>query len=210
LTGEYVDKYTKRGKGYVVLESQACDENGTIYVKQRSTEIMRVPETVELGGGSSKSRSRRVKGEWPTDRRAVFELSQKVVVGTPIEPLKKQIFQDQMSVFSGAGKHHHNIHTDIEMARAAGFEDTLAQGMMEACWLSELMDRFFGTKWLTNGSYSVVFLQPIYAGDQVVCKAVVTGIADQPAGRDYEIEMWIEKEDGKMATAGWANCFASI
>lgn len=206
LTGEYIYKYTKRGKGYVVLESRAQDESGRTYVKQRSTEIMRIPENVELGEGSSKPTGRRVKGDWPTDRETVMNVSPEVVVGAPIEPLEKQIFQDQMSVFSGVGKHHHNLHTDIDMAREAGFKDTLAQGMMEACWLSELMDRFFGAPWLSTGSYSVVFLQPIYAGDRVSCKGVVTEIVEQPDGIKYEIEMWVEKEDGNMATAGWGNC----
>jgi hypothetical protein len=48
LTGRYIDKYERRGKGYCVLEAEARDESGRLVVRQRSTEIMRIPKASVL------------------------------------------------------------------------------------------------------------------------------------------------------------------
>ena len=139
-------------------------------MQQRSIEIMRVPENVELGKcWSSEPAGRRVTGYWPGDRTP--EHSARTTVGaTPIAPLVKGVCQDQMAVFSGIGKHWHNIHTDIEAARRGGFDRTLAQGMMETCWLSEMLGNYFGLSWLSSGWMSMAFLNPVYADDLITRK----------------------------------------
>ncbi|WP_316308673.1 MaoC family dehydratase, partial [Clavibacter michiganensis] len=41
ITGAYTDKYEKRGQGYVVLEAEARDAEGTLLVEHIGREIMR-------------------------------------------------------------------------------------------------------------------------------------------------------------------------
>lgn len=69
LTGTYIDKYMKRGKGYTVLESIARDEAGEIVILQRSTEVMRIPDGVKVGTGSGEP-ERRVSPRELTGARA--------------------------------------------------------------------------------------------------------------------------------------------
>lgn len=202
LTGSYIDKYQKRGKGYVVLEAEARDEAGDLVMIQRSTEVMRIPEGVRLGAASA-SPERRVAGLWPTDCPPAERVRADLAVGTPLAPMEKTVFQDQMSVFSGAEWHRRNIHTSLDVATSAGFPGTIAQGMMEACWTSEYLTRVFGPEWLSNGWYQVVFLNPVFAGDTLTCKGVVCDVRDTDAKREIEVELWFENEDGKMTAAGW-------
>ncbi|MFN8592613.1 MAG: MaoC/PaaZ C-terminal domain-containing protein [Thermomicrobiales bacterium] len=209
LSGRYVDKYTKRGKGYVVLDGEARDELGNLLVRQRSTEIMRVPEKVALGAGSAPPPDRRVTGTWPGDKSPESSVRPDVPVGTPIAPLTKRVYQDQMAVFSGIGKHWHNIHTDIEAARRGGFSQTLAQGMMETCWLSEMLGNYFGPSWLSNGWMAMAFLNPVFANDLITGKGVVIDARDEPDGRQLELEIWCENEQGQMTAAGWAKGVAA-
>ena len=76
--------------------------------------------------------------------------------------------------------------------------------MMEGCYLSEYMGRLFGPKWLSGGSYTITFLNPVFAGDELTCRAVVSDIQQESDGTKYEIEMWIRKEDGTLTAGGWA------
>lgn len=207
LTGRYVDKYVKRGKGYVVLESEARDEQGRVVVRQRSVEIMRVPDSIQLGASSARveSSDRRVAAKWPTDRAPVSRVTADVTPGTPIGPLVKQVHQDQMCVFSGAGKHWRNVHNTLEIARGAGFPTTLAQGMMEACWLSELLYGAVGPAWLRSGRMSLVFLQPVYPGDVVTSRGTVSDVQRRPDGDALELEIWCDKPGTAPTAAGFAH-----
>lgn len=206
LTGTYVDKYEKRGKGYVVLDCKAHDDEGRLVVRQRSTEIMRIPENIKLGEGSSAGAGdERVSPSWPDDKTPVARASAEVTPGTPVVPLTKTAHQDQMSVFSGCGRHWKNIHTEIAVAHKAGMRTTLAQGMMETCWTSEMLGRFFGPAWLSSGWIRMAYLQPVYEGDRITCRAVVKNRSTEDGATKLELEVWCENQDGLMTAAGWAS-----
>lgn len=207
LTGTYVEKYERRGKGYVVLDCEARDDEGTLIVRQRSTEIMRIPDDVKLGAGSSGSGStgERVSPVWPQDREPVARASVDLGPGTPVVPLTKTAWQDQMAVFSGCGRHWKNIHTEIAVAHKANMRTTLAQGMMETCWTSEMLARFFGPSWLSSGWIRMVYLQPVYENDRITCRAVVKDRKPDGDGTSLELEVWCENQDGLMTAAGWAS-----
>lgn len=205
-TGRYTDKYERRGKGYVVFESEARDtSDGRLLVRQISTEIMRVPKRVTLGEGSAAPDGERVRGVWPTDMAPVACAAAGLAPGTPIPPLVKTAHQDQMSVFSGAGKQWFNIHTDVGIAQAAGFRDTLAQGMMETCWMAEMLAGFFGPRWMHSGWIKTAFLKPVFRNDTLTCRGVVTGRAADTGGTRLQLEVWAENQDGTMTAAGWAS-----
>ncbi len=203
LTGAYTDKYERRGKGYVVLESRVRDEQGQVLVRQRSTEIMRIPDGIQLGTGSSEKTGRRVSGQWPEDRQPAPQARAGLTPGTPVGPLTKQVVQDQISVFSGALQNFRNVHTDINIARKAGFRDTLAQGLMGSCWLSEMLNDFFAAAWVTSGWSRLNYLQPMFPADTLTCRGVITEVKEQDGGIDMELELWTENQDGLLVTAGW-------
>jgi acyl dehydratase len=206
-TGRYTDKYERRGKGYTVFESEACDAaDNALLVRQISTEIMRIPEYVQLGTASASPPAEgQVKGIWPEHvspaRRAAGSLSP----GTPIAPLTKTAHQDQMAVFSGINKHWSNIHTDYAVASRAGFRDTLAQGAMETCWLSEMLAQFFGESWLETGWIKNTYLKPVFRGDTITCRGVVTAVDHSKPRPIIELEVWAANQHGAMTAAGWAS-----
>jgi acyl dehydratase len=205
-TGRYIDKFEQRGKGYVVFEAEARDAaDGALLVRQISTEIMRIPEGVQLGTGSAAIKDDRVKGVWPADRKPAETAGADIEPGTPIPPLTKVAHQDQMSVFSGVNKQWTNIHTSVAIARAAGFRDTLAQGAMETCWLGEMLLRFFGEAWLRTGWIKNVYIKPVFRGDRITCRGVVTGREEVDGRTRLKLEVWLENQDGVMTAAGWAS-----
>lgn len=205
LTGRYIDKYERRGKGYVVFEAEARDaETGDLLVRQISIEIMRIPDGVQLGSASAPPPERRVSGIWPAHVEPLAREDKNLSVGRPVQPLTKTAYQDQMSVFSGADNQWTNIHTDVRIARAAGFRDTLAQGVMESCWTSEMLANAFGPAWFSTGWISHVYLKPVFRGDTITCRGVITGLETLRDGRQVELEIWAENQSGVMTAAGWA------
>ncbi|SEQ26529.1 Acyl dehydratase [Faunimonas pinastri] len=208
-TGSYTDKYERRGKGYTVFDCEARNaETGELLVRQISTEIMRIPEGIQLGTGSApvEPGAERVSGEWPTDRTLAVRASRDLEPGTPVRPLTKLARQDQMTVFSGGADQWYNIHTDIEVALKAGFRDTLAQGMMETCWVAEMLEAFAGPDWHTSGWIKMAYLKPVFRGDEITLRAVIKHKAEQDGKTEFRFEVWAENNRGEMTAAGWASC----
>ncbi|EWY41827.1 hypothetical protein N825_23680 [Skermanella stibiiresistens SB22] len=207
-TGRYTEKYERRGKGYTVFDCEAREAGtGRLLVRQISTEIMRIPEGIKLGTGSAPvtEGAQRIEPRWPTDREPVAKLSSDTEVGTPIEPLSHTARQDQMSVFSGESQQWYNIHTDIEVALKAGFRDTLAQGMMETCWAAQMLRAAIGPSWHHSGWIKMVYLKPVFRGDTITCRAVVSGKETVDGKTKLTFELWAENQDGQMTAAGWAS-----
>ena len=203
-SGKYTDKYMKRGKGYTVFEAEARDAgDGKPYVRQISTEIMRIPRDIQLGTGGSGSApsADHVVPDWPEHAAPVEIAEETPRPGTPVKPLIKRPEQGQMSVFSGGNSQWYNIHTDIEVALKAGFRDTLAQGMMETCWIAEILARFIGPAWHTSGWIKMAYVKPVYRADRITCKAVVREVE----GSLVKFHVWAENQDGDITAVGWAS-----
>jgi acyl dehydratase len=203
LTGTYVDKYMKRGKGYTVLESVARDEDGDIVILQRSTEVMRIPEGVKVGTGLAEPDRRVTPRDLPDER--ADGISAKTPVGTALRPLTKQVRQAQMSVFTGAEFHKQGIHTNLEIARNAGLRDCIAQGMMESCWVSQYLAGLFGESFLATGRHFSTYLVPIYPKDVITVDGVVTRLEPEEGGMRIEVEYWLTNQDGQTTAVGYGS-----
>jgi acyl dehydratase len=210
LSGAFVDKYTKRGQGYVVTDAEARSvEDGRLIVRHRSTEIARIQPGTELGSSSAPEPSRRVTGEFSSDREAATVVTSSTEVGTPVVGPRKVVHQDQMSVFSNVQSFWRNLHTDLDTARAAGFETTLAQGLMETMYVSELGTSLFGASWFTTGWSQMIFVGPVAPGDTLDLKGVVTGHVEAESGTRVELEAWIENQEGVKTLVGWLSAVPS-
>jgi len=203
LTGRYIDKYERRGKGYCVLEAEARDESGRLVVRQRSTEIMRIPEGISVGTGSGEP-DRRITPV-PLDDARQSRITAETPVGTSLVPLVKHVRQAQMSVFSGAEIHKQGIHTVRSIAQKAGLKDCLAQGMMESCWASEYLTRLFGEAFLANGRHFTTYLSPVYAHDAITIEGRVSERTAEENGQRVEVEYWLKNQDGVVTAVGFGS-----
>lgn len=207
LTGSVVDKFEKRGKGYFVLDCRAHDADGHLLVQQVSTEIMEMPDlaarqdTSTPKQGSQQAAAKRISGVWP-DSAPVAHFAPDLGASTPVKPLVKTCDLAQIAVFSGIGLGRYNTHTDIRVAQAAGFDTALAQGMMETCWMSQMLADFFGQAWDRGGWIKTNYLRPVLAGDTITLRAVLTEVGTETA----ELEVWAENQHQQMTAAGWARC----
>jgi len=207
LRGRYVEKYERRGKGYVVFESEALNAAGHVVVSQRCTEVMSIPPGIKTATGTAHAPSRKIEGIWPDGVRTVAAPSMVTSLPAPLPLTVKNLDQNAMSVFSGVATHRRNIHNSLEKAQKFGFDRCVAAGMMEACWLSEMAARYFGVEFLWRGHVSAVFLSPIFAGDVVTCRGVVMEeTRSEDAARMHHLEFWCENGDGQRTAVGTAAC----
>lgn len=129
-----------------------------------------------------------------------------ITVGMALPPLRKTIVQRQIDCYSGVRPN--SIHTDLEWAKKKGFPRTLVQAMMSTAYVSQIMMRWLGEGFVRGGEISASFIQPVYEGDTLTARAVVTRM-EAVAGRPHvTVECWCENQAGAKTMVGSASGFA--
>lgn len=204
LGGQYVQTYTRRGKGYVVMEAEARGDDGRLLVRHRGTEIMHVRAADVVGRATAPAPARVVTGEC-RDAEPATAARLDLPARTPIVPVTTQISQEQMYVFSWGGRGFSNIHTDAAGARKSGMDRTVAQAMQQVGYLSQMLTAFHGPAWIGDGHLSVKFIRPFYVEDTVTARGAVLGPVDHEGRRHLESEVWVENQHGEKTAVGWAH-----
>jgi 3-hydroxybutyryl-CoA dehydratase len=102
-------------------------------------------------------------------------------LGNKLPELVKQVSQESINQYAEATGDFNPIHVDEDFARETPFKGTIAHGFYILAFLSELMTRHFGRKWVQGGSLDVRFKKPVKPGDVITVKATLT---DRKKSRD--------------------------
>jgi len=195
--GRFVDKYEKRARRWFVFETRWRDETGLIIGK--STLTMAFPteqgtrnreqgegsQTSEMGGQKSEVRER--KGE--------------------LTPIVRTLAQEWMTAYSEDSANAlrgMSIHVQPDAAKKAGFETTVAQGLMSADYLSEMVTSLLGKEWFENAKLSLAFLRPVLCGETLTANGRLAESALDGAVVRRTYEVWCENAEGETVTAGTA------
>lgn len=211
LKGRYTEAYELRGEGYVVMEAQAVGRDGRSLIRHRGVEIFRTMPKIEGRGGSA-SPERRVTGTYDVRLPFVVTAGMGIEIGMPLEPLTKQLTQEQISVFSRLGEYVRNIHSDLDIARQSGLRIPIAQGQQQCCLIVELLSGVFGASWFTSGWLRTKFVQPVDAFADLIVGGVITALdPTDDAGRALvSLDVWVRRPDQKLSVVGWARCSMSL
>jgi hypothetical protein len=169
---------------------------------------MRTVPGAVAGRASASSNERRITGEFDGTLPLVERIDSvaAAVSGTGLVPLGKEITQEQMSVFSRCGEYVRNIHNDLSIARAGGLRIPIVQGQQQVCYVAELLTRVFGARWFTDGWLRCKFLRPVAAFETISVGGVVGDVEREGADAVIQVDVWIRRSDGALATVGWASC----
>jgi acyl dehydratase len=185
--GRFTEKYERRGRRWFDFEIHWRDETGLILGRTCTT--MTFPGIVDTKdeGPAAPSIPKPADGELPAITRV---LSQERITAYT---------EDSANALRGQSIH---IHPDI--AKAAGFEATVAQGMMAADYMSEIMTNAFRKDWFASAGLSVTFLKPMLCGDMITVHAVPS--AGEPVGAVVrkKFSTWAENQRGETVAAGTA------
>lgn len=118
--------------------------------------------------------------------------------GAELAPVSHLVTMEDMVLFEPEGEK--NIHTDDEVARAAGLPAAIAAGVQFMSYIFEMLHQAYGPASVPGTVLDVRIRAPVFAGDTVTARGRVTGAAN---GR-VSLEVWCENQRGEHVIAGTA------
>ena len=107
--------------------------------------------------------------------------------GKILNPVVKHVTQEKINLYAEASGDFNPIHIDESFAAKTPLGGTIAHGMLNLAYVSEMMTMAFGRSWLSGGKLRARFKEPARPGDTVT----INGKID-----------CVEQEDG----ISYANC----
>jgi acyl dehydratase len=188
-----VERYTKRGRDYVVNETDVLDEAGRLLVRGRTHQSF-LPAARTGGEGfvvdHDTARAKEPRAAFPT------------ATGPDLPSLEKLVDERRCWMFSGPGK---NYHTDREQAQKLGFPTIVVQGMMSTCFVHQLMQDRFGRGWVTGGKMSLKLTNVLWVDERVVVRGRIREEWPEGTATRVACDVWAEKSDGTRILIGDAS-----
>ncbi len=184
-----IDRFSKRGRDYVVNETALFDaESSQLLVRGRTYQSF-LPKGAEMPAQKAGAK-KAPRPPFPTAE------------GPDLEPVKKVVDQRRCWMFSGPGK---NYHTDRDQAIKLGFPNIVVQGMMSTCFVSEVMSNAFGMGWLAGGRMSLKLTNVLWVDESVTVHGRIRDEAPEGSQVRVHCEVWAEKDDGTRIALGEAS-----
>ncbi len=192
-----VERYSKRGRDYVVNETDLMDaDDGRLLVRGRTHQSFlppreRVPgEGFVVDAGTAEKKRSEARPPFPT------------ATGRDLEPAVKVVDARRCWMFSGPAR---NYHTDREEARKLGFPNIVVQGMMSTCFVAEVLQRAFGTGFLSGGRMDLRLTNVLWVDERVTAHAREREERREGTALRVVCDVWVEKEDGSRVLIGEAS-----
>ena len=189
-----IDRYQKRGRDYVVNETDLISPlDGRLLVRGRTHQSFLPPKdgkpdayVVDAASAANKA----ARPPFPT------------ATGADLEPVEKLVDERRCWMFSGPGR---NYHTDREQAQKLGFPKIVVQGMMTTCFVSQLMQDAFGMGWIEGGRMSVKLTNVVWVDDTLFARGKVRETTHEGTRSRTHCDVWVEKADGTRVLIGTAS-----
>lgn len=191
--GRFTDKYERRGRRWFVFETRWRDETGLILGRTRTT--MAFPGMVET-----------------TDDKPA-PVKERVEPQAWLPPVTRALTQDRLTAYtedSANALRGTSIHLHPEAAKAAGFPATVAQAMVSADYISEVLAAELGKEWYSNAELSVAFLKTMLCGDTVTARAGLAGETTEGAMVRRVYTVRADNQHGDAVAAGTATTLVDV
>ena len=108
--------------------------------------------------------------------------------GDRLPALRKHVTQETINAWAGVSGDFNPLHTDPTFATATRFGGTIAHGHLPLAWFCELLIRWSGPSWLSDGELlEVRFVAPVRPEQDYEVTGTVTGVADGRAVLAVEV-----------------------
>ena len=106
--------------------------------------------------------------------------------------VERVITQERITLYAHVSGDHNPLHLDAEFASRSQFGGVVAHGMLTLAFISEMMTRAFGQRWLESGRLKVRLKAPAYPADVVRTWGEVVGarevVTDDGEEQDHLVE----------------------
>jgi acyl dehydratase len=193
--GRFADKYERRGRKWFVFETRWRDETGLLI--GHSTLTMAFP-----GEQAARSKEQEPGGK-----------SEEAVRKPELTPVTRMLTQDRITAYSEDSANAlrgMSIHVQPEAAKKAGFDRTVAQGLMSADYISEMLTALLGKEWFENAKLSLVFLKPVLCGETLTVNGRLAEAVEDGAVVRRVYDVWCENPAGEAVAAGTATALVPL
>jgi acyl dehydratase len=124
-------------------------------------------------------------------------MNSNVEVGQELPELVKAPSTRQLVRYAGAQGDFYEIHYDQDYARSVGLPGVILHGLLKAAFLGQLVTDWIGDE-ATLKTFEVSYRGIDQPGRPYRCRGKVTRVD----GKEVEVEIWGEDENGKRTTVG--------
>ena len=128
--------------------------------------------------------------------------------GDDLEVIRKAVSQVDINRYAEASGDFNPIHVDEAFARRTPLKGTVAHGMMLLAYVSQMMQRSFGSCWAEGGKLKARFKLPARPGDTLTLSGKVQRLEQtRDDGARLECEYSCLNQDGEPLVLGeaWVN-----
>jgi acyl dehydratase len=122
-----------------------------------------------------------------------------LTLGTELPALElPPISRGTLALFAAASHDHNPVHIDLDVARAAGFDDVFAHGMLSMAYLGRLLTGWAPQDRLMSWTARFVAITPVHGAP--TCRGRVIQVGDGVARVDLSVQL----ADGTTTMTGEA------
>jgi len=124
-------------------------------------------------------------------------------VNQELVPINRIMTQEKINKYISAAEDYNPIHVDLEFAKKTVFKSTIAPGYQFIAYISELMTRDFGEKWIKGGVMDVRLFRPVLPGDDLTIGGRVSERREKGNGSLVRCDVWIKNQRDENVIAGY-------
>ena len=126
-----------------------------------------------------------------------------VFIGQDLVPMNRTMTQEKINIYVSAAEDYNPIHVDPQFAQGTPFKSTIAPGFQFLAYISEMMIRDFGGKWVTGGVMEVRLMRPVFPGDRLKIGGQVVEKHRGPEQMSIKCNVWIKNHKNETVVDGY-------
>jgi 3-hydroxybutyryl-CoA dehydratase len=127
--------------------------------------------------------------------------------GEDLPILRKTVTQTMINKWAEVSGDFNPLHVDPEFGKKTFFGSNIAHGPLILSFLIEMLTRCLGKPWITGGRLeNIKIVSPVLPGMNLIVGGKVTKSAFLQGHNDVECDIFVQRDDGKLAVTGNAFC----
>jgi 3-hydroxybutyryl-CoA dehydratase len=109
----------------------------------------------------------------------MFNTASDLQVGMALPEVKRHITQENINLYAKASRDFNPVHINEEFAKKTAAGGTIAHGMLDLAFCSQMMTQAFGQNWLEHGRFNIRFKMPARPGDDLTVQGKIEKISKE-------------------------------
>jgi 3-hydroxybutyryl-CoA dehydratase len=134
----------------------------------------------------------------------MYKSATELQVGLLLPEVKRHITQRNINLYAQASRDFNPIHINAEFAEKSAAGGTIAHGMLNLAFCSQMMTQAFGKNWLENGRFNIRFKLPARPGDDLTVQGKIEKILTENDQNTVNCSVLCVNQKGETIISGEA------